>query len=212
MTGTKATALAKWALSTGRSFLRFDYSGHGASDGRFEDGAVSDWAADALFAISTLTEGPVFLVGSSMGAWIGALLAKPLTARLAGAVFVAPAPDFTERLLLPSLSPEQMRAIETGGRLVLPSAYSKEPEVFTRRLFEDGRAHCVLPGPVSIGGPVRILHGKRDREVPWRMALDFAAAIEAPEINVTLIDDGDHRLSREQDLARLTAAVAALAA
>jgi pimeloyl-ACP methyl ester carboxylesterase len=212
MSGTKATALAKWAARNDRAFLRFDYSGHGASDGRFEDGAVSDWAADALFAISSLTTGPVCLVGSSMGAWIGALLAKSLAARIAGAVFVAPAPDFTERLLLPSLSPEQRRAVETGGRVVIPSAYSSEPEIFTRRLIEDGREQSVMPGPIAFGGPVHILHGKCDEDVPWRMALDFAAAINAPEIRLTLIQDGDHRLSRDQDLARLFAAVAALSA
>ena len=210
MSGTKATALAHWALDHGRAFLRFDYSGHGASEGRFEDGAVSDWTEDARVAITALTEGPLCLVGSSMGAWIGALLARSLKARIAGAVFVAPAPDFTERLLLQSLSPEQRRAIDAGGRLVLPSAYGDEPEIFTRRLLEDGRAHCVLPGPISFDGPVRILHGKRDRDVPWPTALDFAAAIDAPEINLTLIDDGDHRLSREHDLRRLVAAVAAL--
>lgn len=208
MTGTKATALAQWALDHDRAFLRFDYSGHGASQGRFEDGAISDWAADALFAIDALTEGPIRLVGSSMGAWIGALLARPLHARIAGATFVAPAPDFTERLLLPSLTPEQRRAIDVGGRAIIPSAYADEALIITRRLVEDGREQCVLPGPIRFKGPVRILHGKQDPDVPWRTALDFAAAIEAPELDLTLIADGDHRLSREQDLARLIASIA----
>lgn len=210
MTGTKATALARWAIENDRAFLRFDYSGHGASDGRLEDGAISDWAADAQCAIGELTSGPIVLVGSSMGAWIGALLARPLRSNIAGSVFIAPAPDFTERLLLPSLTPEERHALEVGGRLVVPSPYSDAPQIFTRRLIEDGRSRCVLTGPIAFDGPVSILHGKRDAEAPWGTALAFAAAIEAPTVELTLIGDGDHRLSRPQDLARLMKAITAI--
>lgn len=210
MTGTKAQWLDDWCAGGGRAFVRFDYSGHGASGGRFEDGAISDWAADAEAVLSELIRGPVVLVASSMGAWIGALLARRAAARIAGAVFVAPAPDFTERLLLPALSPEERRALDVGGRLVLPSAGDEPGLIITRRLIEDGRENLVMDAPLAIAGPVRILQGKRDGDVPWRHALAFAAIIEAPEITLTLVADGGHRLSRPEDLRRLADAAASV--
>ena len=210
MTGTKASYLADWATKEGRSFLRFDYSGHGASDGDFEDGSISAWLADALAAFDALTEGPQILVGSSMGAWIATLLALRRPARIAGIVFIAPAPDFTEELIWPSLGEEARRTLIAEGRIVKPSAYADEPTIITRRLIEDGRKHLVLGTRIAIAAPIRILHGMADPDVPWRHALRFADAIASEDLTVTLIKGGDHRLSTERELARLAASIRSL--
>jgi pimeloyl-ACP methyl ester carboxylesterase len=210
MTGTKASYLADWAKKEGRSFLRFDYSGHGASDGDFEDGSISAWLADALAAFDALTEGPKILVGSSMGAWIATLLALRRPTRIAGIVFIAPAPDFTEELIWPSLGEEARRTLIAEGRIVNPSAYADEPTIITRRLIEDGRKHLVLGTRIAIAAPIRILHGMADPDVPWRHALRFAEAIASEDLTVTLIKGGDHRLSTERELARLVASIRSL--
>ena len=210
MTGTKASYLADWAKKEGRSFLRFDYSGHGASDGDFEDGSISAWLADALAAFDALTEGPQILVGSSMGAWIATLLALRRPARIAGIVFIAPAPDFTEELIWPSLGEEARRTLIAEGRIVNPSAYADEPTIITRRLIEDGRKHLVLGTRIAIAAPIRILHGMADPDVPWRHAVRFADAIASEDLTVTLIKGGDHRLSTERELARLAASIRSL--
>ena len=210
MIGTKATFVDEWAKHHGRAFLRFDYSGHGESDGRFEDGSIGDWFADAAAAFDALTDGPQVLIGSSMGAWIATLLAKARADRIAAAVFIAPAPDFTERLMWPSFSEEQRERLLNKGRLELPSDYSDEPEVITRNFIEDGRRHLVMTGTVPIRAPCRILQGMRDDAVPWRHALDFAAQLESDDVEILLTKSGDHRLSEPDDLARLKACLEAL--
>lgn len=211
MTGTKAVALEDWAREAGRGFLRFDYTGHGASSGRFENGCIGDWARDAADALAALTEGPQVLVGSSMGGWIALLLARAQPARVAALVGIAAAPDFTERLMWPSLSPAQQARLTAEGRLELPNAYGPEPRVITRRLIEDGRAHLVLDGPLSLPSPVALLHGTADADVPVALGLDLLAHLQAPQARLTLVKDGDHRLSDPASLALLTETVAGIA-
>jgi len=212
MTGSKAQALSDWARVHSRALLRFDYSGHGASGGRFEDGSIGRWRADALAAIEGLTEGPLVLVGSSMGGWIALLAALAMPERINGLVLIAPAPDFTERLLWPALSDNARAAIERDGCWLQPSAYDAEPYPITRTLFEGSRPWLLLDQPIPIGAPVRILHGQQDPDVPWELSLELAHRLDSQDVTVTLIKDGDHRLSRPQDLVRLLRAVEALAA
>ena len=207
MAGTKAAFLHDWAAQQGRAFLRFDYSGHGESDGAFEDGCIGEWAADAEAAFDALTEGPQILVGSSMGGWIATLLARARPERIAAIVFIAPAPDFTEALMWPSFTDDQRETILREGRLEQPSDYSDEPEVITRKLIEDGRQRLVMTGPVPIRCPVRILQGMRDDAVPWRHAVAFADLIESDDVEIALVKNGDHRLSEPADLQRLASAL-----
>lgn len=207
MTGTKAEHLARWSAENGRAFLRFDYSGHGASDGRFEDGTISAWLADALAAFDRLTEGRQIVVGSSMGGWIAALSALQRPDRIAGAVFIAPAPDFTEALLWDQLTGPERDQILTQGRLVEHSPYSPEPSIITRDLIEDGRRHLILGAPIEINAPVRILQGMADPDVPWRHALFFAERLTTNDMEMTLIKSGDHRLSKPHELAAIVAAI-----
>lgn len=209
MLGTKAAYLDDWAQKANRAFLRFDYSGHGESDGKFEDGSIGEWFADALFAFDQLTEGPQILIGSSMGAWIATLLAKARPDRLASIIFIAPAPDFTERLMWPAFSDEERKTITDTGRLEQPSDYSDEPEIITRKLIEDGRNNLVMTDSVPITVPVRILQGMADDAVPWRHAGEFAALLESDDVEMTLIKNGDHRLSSPPELERLIATVEA---
>lgn len=210
MTGTKAEHLSRWATATGRAFLRFDYSGHGASDGRFEDGTISTWLADALAVFDRLTEGPQVLIGSSMGGWIAALLALRRPERIAGAVFIAPAPDFTEALLWDQLTGPERDQILRRGRLVEHSPYSPEPSIITRALIEDGRNHLILGGPIAIRAPVRIVQGMADPDVPWRHAVAFAERLEAENVEVILMKSGDHRLSKDHELAKIVEAVGSI--
>lgn len=210
MTGTKAQALAEWAARTGRGYVRFDYFGHGASSGEFAAGTITRWRADALAVIDRLTEGPLVLVGSSMGGWLACLAGLARRERIAGLALVAPAADFTERLIWDGLAPEAKAAIERDGVWMRPSAYG-EPYPISRALIEDGRRWSILAGPVGIGAPVRILQGAADPDAPWRHALELAMAFEAEDTVFTLVRDGDHRLSRPQDIARLIAAVEELA-
>jgi pimeloyl-ACP methyl ester carboxylesterase len=211
MAGTKAQALAEWARARGQAFIRFDYSGHGQSGGRFEDGAISDWLGDALAIIDARTEGPLVLVGSSMGGWIALLAARERTERVTGLLLIAPAADFTERLMWGAFSPQVRDEIERTGRWERPSAYDPEPYVITRRLIEDGRRRLVMDAPIPFAGPVRILQGGRDPDVPPAHAEALASLIRAPDLRFDLIADGDHRLSRPEDLARLTATATELA-
>lgn len=211
MTGTKAMALHAWAKRTGRAFLRFDYLGHGQSSGRFEDGTIGRWRDDTLAAIDALTSGRLVLVGSSMGGWLSLLVAAARRERMAGLVLIAAAPDFTERLLLQELSPEDRRTLERDGRLERPSQYAPEPSVFTWKLIEEGRRHFVLDKPLSLACPVHLLHGQSDPDVPWEYSLEIARHLEAPEVITTLIKGGDHRLSTPADIARLIATVETLA-
>ena len=214
MTGGKAMRLAEWGRRTGRRVVRFDYRGHGASGGTFEDFVLSDWLADAQEVADALCPGPTVAVGSSMGGWIGLLLARIRHARgepLAGLVLVAPAADFTERLMWPRLTPELQAAVRRDGIAYLPSEYG-DPTPVTRRLFEDGRQHLLYTdAPIKTGCPVHILQGVRDPDVPYAHALELVDRLAHDDVVVTLIKDGDHRLSREEDLARLIAAVEGIA-
>ncbi|MCB2113601.1 MAG: alpha/beta hydrolase [Parvularculaceae bacterium] len=205
MTGTKAQALARWAGETGRAFLRFDYSGHGASDGAFEDGTISAWLGDTLAAIDALGDGPLVLVGSSMGGWIAALAARRIPDRLAGVIFIAPAPDFTEELMWNVMTGPERETLMKEGRLVEHSQYSDEPTIITRALVEDGRNHLILGDGIRIRCPVRILQGMADPDVPWRHALRFAEKIEGGDVETTLIKSGDHRLSKPHEIAKIIA-------
>ncbi len=211
MTGTKAMALEAWAQRSGRAFLRFDYLGHGQSSGRFEDGTIGRWLDDSLAAIDRLTAGKLVLAGSSMGGWLSLLVARARPERLAGLVLIAAAPDFTERMLLEGLSPEDRVALERDGRLERPSQYSPEPSVFTWKLIEEGRNHLLLDKALALPCPVRLLHGQDDPDVPWQYSLQIAEHLEAPDVVTTLIKGGDHRLSTPADIARLIAAVEELA-
>ena len=210
MTGTKAEELARWAIAAGRAYMRFDYSGHGASEGRFEDGTISAWLADALAAVDTLTSGPLIPVGSSMGGWIAALAALRLQERLAGIVFIAPAPDFTEELMWNQMTGPERDAILKEGRLIEHSQYSDEPTIITRALIDDGRKHLILGGPVAIACPVRIIQGMADPDVPWRHALKFAERLSGDDVELTMIKSGDHRLSKPHEIRRIIETVAAL--
>jgi pimeloyl-ACP methyl ester carboxylesterase len=207
MTGTKAQALAEWAWSQGRAFIRFDYFGHGASSGDFRDGTVTRWRDDALAVIDQLTKDELVLVGSSMGGWIACLAAMARPERVKALVLVAPAPDFTEKLMAPKIPPEGRRDLDQAGVWLRPSDYG-EPYPITRELLEDGARWSILGGePVPIEIPVRVLQGGEDPDVPWRHALELAQALKSPDVVFGLIKDGDHRLSRPQDLERLVAAV-----
>jgi pimeloyl-ACP methyl ester carboxylesterase len=207
MTGTKAAALEAWAREVGRAYLRFDYFGHGQSSGRFEDGTIGCWLDDSLAAIDSLTAGKLVLVGSSMGGWMSLLAARARPQRLAGLVLIAAAPDFTERLLLKGLSPEDRARLERDGRLERPSQYSPEPSVFTWKLIEEGRHHLLLDKKLELPCPVHLLHGQSDPDVPWEYSLQIARHLEAPEVITTLVKGGDHRLSTPADIARLIATV-----
>ena len=207
MAATKADALAAWAAQTGRDFLRFDYFGHGVSGGAFEDGTVTRWRADALKVVDELTDRPLVLVGSSMGAWLACLLAAARPRRRRAMVLIAPAADFTSALLEPSLPPAAREALARDGRCIRPSAYDPAGYVISRELLEDGARWRLLPGPVPIEVPVRILQGGADPDVPWPHALELANALKGDDVVFTLIRDGDHRLSRPQDLARSIASV-----
>jgi pimeloyl-ACP methyl ester carboxylesterase len=203
MTGDKASHLAALCETRGHACLRLDYSGHGASGGAFEDGTIGRWTQDALFLIDRLTEGKLILVGSSMGGWIALLAAIARPGRIAGLIGIAAAPDFTETLIRPSLTPAQQETLARDGVLRVPSAYGGE-QIFTRALLEDGRKNQLLGGQIPIACPVRLLQGQCDEEVPWHTALRIAERLDSQDVQVTLIKDGTHRLSRPQDLALLT--------
>lgn len=199
MEGAKALALRDHCAAQGRAFLRFDYAGHGVSAGRFEEGTIGQWADDALAVLDALTQGRQILVGSSMGGWIALLLARARPERVAGFIGIAPAPDFTEKLMWPAFDAAQRAAIMQAGVLYLPSQYG-EPTPITRALIEDGRTHHVLDATIAIAGPVRILQGMADPDVPWQHALRLMSALEGGDARLILIKDGDHRLSRPEDL------------
>ena len=212
MTGTKAEALAERGRAEGRSFLRFDWTAHGESSGDFATvGAIGRWRSDALAAVDRLTQGPLVLVGSSMGGWLACLAALARPERIAGLVLIAPAADFTEKLMRPGLPPEAHAALAAEGVWNRPSAYGDGDYPISARLLDEGARWSILDGPVEIAAPVRILQGGADADVPWRHALALAEALTGEDVVFTLIRDGDHRLSRPQDLERLHAAVAELA-
>lgn len=207
MTGTKAMALEDWAGRTGRAFVRFDYSGHGASSEAFLDGCIGDWAEDAVAAITALTQGSQVLVGSSMGGWIALLAAKALPERVAGLLGIAAAPDFTEDSMWAGFSDSQKLALTTSGQLDLPSDYSDAPYVITRKLIEDGRQRLVLREPLPLPMPVRLLQGTADTDVPPAVALRLMDHAESPDLRLTLVKGADHRFSTPDCLALIEAAL-----
>ena len=208
MTGTKATALDDWAKARGQAFVRFDYFGHGASSGDFTDGTIGRWLEDGLHVLRDLAQGPVVLVGSSMGGWLSLLAAKALQEagegnRLKGMVLIAPAPDFTEKLMWAGFSDDVRRKIMEEGRYNQPSDYDDEPYIITRQLIEEGRNHLILDKPIPVTCPVRILQGMQDDDVPWQHALMLVEALEGSDVAYTLVKAGDHRLSGPADIMRL---------
>ncbi len=203
MTGTKALALEAFCRARGQAFLRFDYRGHGASSGRFEEGTIGRWAEDAFAAIDRLTEGPQILVGSSMGGWIALLTALRLSSRVAGLVGIAAAPDFTEDLLWSAFPADKRERLQRDGVIREPSQYGEKPYSITYELIRDGRKHLLLRDPLKLRIPVRLLQGMLDPDVPWQRSLRLADKLEGSDVRVVLIKDGDHRLSRDQDLALL---------
>ncbi len=213
MGGTKAVALDAWAAEHDRACVRFDYSGHGESGGEFKDGTIGRWHDESLKVFEKFCDGPQVVVGSSMGGWMALLLARALAkkknsrATLAGLVLVAPAPDFTEELMWKNFTPEIRKEIETTGVWHRPSDYG-DPYPITRNLIEEGRNHLVLGGAIETGCPVRILQGAQDPDVPWQHAFSLTHCLPSDDVVLTLVQDGDHRLSRPQDIARLIAAVA----
>nr|WP_321983552.1 alpha/beta hydrolase [uncultured Lichenicoccus sp.] len=208
MQGEKVGRLAAWASARGQEFLRFDCSGHGGSGGRFIDGTISVWLGDAGLALDRLAAPRVILVGSSIGGWLALLLALSHPDRIAGLLLVAPAPDMTRRV--GSLLPAAGRiALEREGVWQRPSRYG-EPIPITRMMLEDGEHHCLLDAPIAIGCPVRILHGQQDADVPWEGSLQLAARLATDDVQLSLVKDGDHRLSRPRDLALMAEALDAL--
>jgi len=210
MTGAKALYLEEYCRRRGRAYVRFDYFGHGASSGDFALGTIGRWRDDAVAVIDSLTKGKQILVGSSMSGWIMLLAALARPERIAGLVGIAGAPDFTEELLWIRLTPAQRREIDEQGCVVQPSDYDPAGYLYTRALIEDGRRHLLLGKPIPINVPVRLLHGMRDESVPWRLSLRLAELLASQDVVVTLVKDGDHRLSTPADLALLAQTLDAL--
>jgi pimeloyl-ACP methyl ester carboxylesterase len=224
MKGTKAEAVAQWAAGRGRACVRFDYSGHGESSGRFTDGTIGRWLADSLAVFEACCRGPQILAGSSMGAWLALLLVRALRQRspagspalaqqgepatVGGLVLIAPAIDFTEELMWKRFTPEIKRELAEQGVWQRPSAYSPEPYPVTRQLIEEGRNHLLLGAMIETGCPVRILQGVEDPDVPWQHAIALTSRLACDDVVLTLVKDGDHRLSRPEDIERLLGAVA----
>jgi pimeloyl-ACP methyl ester carboxylesterase len=206
MTGAKAMAVKDWAQTQGRGFLAFDYFGHGASGGDFSQGTIGRWRADALAAIDQLSAGPLLLIGSSMGGWIASLAAVARPQRIAGLVLIAPALDFTQALLWPSLPDEARAELETTGQWLRPGG-----GVITRQLIEEGRQWSLLSHPIAFAGPVRILQGQEDQDVPWRHALKVAQAFESRDVRLTLFKRAGHRLSEPDEIAALLGVIAEVA-
>lgn len=210
MNGGKALHVEAHCRQRGWSMLRFDQSGHGQSEGRFIDGTIGGWAEDTCAMIDALTTGPQIVIGSSMGGWVMLLTALKRQDRVAGLLGIAPAPDFTEDLTWPALTPAQQAEVMETGTVAVPSAYSDEPYRFSRALFDDGRRNCLLGAPIPFAGPVRILHGQQDEAVPWQHALRIADRLTTTDVEITFIKGGDHRLSEPAHLDRLSQTLDAL--
>jgi pimeloyl-ACP methyl ester carboxylesterase len=215
MKGTKAQALDEWARANGRALIRFDYSGHGESGGSFGDGTIGRWLDESIAVFRDCCRGPQLVIGSSMGGWLALLLCRALaqsrvepSAAMAGLILIAPAVDFTEELMWKRFPPEVRRAIEENGSWQRPSPYGEEPYLITRALIEEAREHLLLGRMIETGCPVRILQGVQDPDVPWQHAVDLTSRLARDDVVLTLVKDGDHRLSRPEDIERLLAAVA----
>ncbi len=205
MAGTKAEAMVEEAELLGAASLRFDYSGHGQSGGAFTDGTISRWVSESLDVFRAYTHGPQILLGSSMGGWIALRLASELkrlgeTDRLAGMVLIAPAPDFTSELMEPAFTDQQILELAEQGFISEPSDYSDEPSIITKALIDDGRANQIFGSAPDTVSPVHILQGMQDPDVPWQHAMRLLTELSGDDVSITLVKDGDHRLSRPQDI------------
>jgi len=207
MMGAKATFLEKICQEKGLAFVRFDYRGHGQSSGKMETANISLWLADALAVFDNLTQGPQIVVGSSMGGWIATLMAIARPERVKKLIGIAAAPDFTEDLIWANLSKEMQNRLLQNEILYIPNEYSEQPHTIIPQLIEDGRKNLVLRAPIAIQCPVHLLHGMQDTDVPWQCSLQLAEKLQTADVKVTLIKDGEHRLSRESDLSLLAAAL-----
>ncbi|HHX91517.1 MAG TPA: alpha/beta fold hydrolase [Paracoccus sp.] len=210
MGGTKAIYLDDLAAARGRAFLRFDYSGHGESGGKFGDGSIGDWAEDAIAAITALTDGPQVLIGSSMGGWISLLVARAMPERVAALIGIAAAPDFTEDGMWASFDDSQRAAMMREGHITMPTEYDDAPYVITRRLIEDGRERLVLRAPLDLPFPVRLLQGSDDADVPVAVALRLFEHATSPDMRLTLVKGADHRFSSPECLELLGTTLDAL--
>jgi len=215
MTGSKAQMLDQWAMENGLANIRFDYSGHGRSSGRFDEGTISRWLEEAHAVFEAHCSRPAILIGSSMGGWIALLLTRILLAKahgrppaVAGLVLIAPAVDFTEDLMWNTFSQSVQNQIIEKGAFLRPSEYSEDPYLITRALIEDGRKNLLFTGPIETGCPVHILQGVHDTDVPWNHALKLVSALVQDDVVLTLIKDGEHRLSREEDIEKMINIVA----
>jgi len=202
MEGSKATALHNWAKSEGHAYVRFDYFGHGESTGHFRDGTISRWVADTVQVIDELTEGPQILIGSSMGGWTSLMAAMARPDRIKGLLLIAPAPDFTEKLMWAGFSEEIRNTIMNKGIYLEPSDYD-EPYEISKELILDGRENQILDGPLNFDGPVRILQGRKDTSVPWAYPQKIIEALSSEDVEMTLVKNGDHSLSTPDDIDRL---------
>jgi len=216
MSGSKALALDDWSVANGRAMTRFDYSGHGVSGGDFADGTISRWLEESLAVFETYCTAPTIVVGSSMGGWLSLLLTRALRAAgkgdlVAGLVLIAPAVDFTEELMWKQMPESAKRDLAEKGFYLEPSDYSDEPYLITRALIEDGRDNLMFGSTIETGCPVHILQGVKDTDVPWKHAIELLTHLAGDDVVLTLVKDGDHRLSRDEDIARLLAAVADIA-
>lgn len=212
MSGTKAQALERYAVARGQAYLRFDYQGHGVSSGRFEEGTIGLWAADAVAALDGASEGPQILVGSSMGGWIMLLVALARPERVAGLVGIASAPDFTEELIWGEMDAEQRAELAARGVVYQPSDYDEQPYAITQALIDEGRDHLLLGSEIPLDCPVRLIHGMADQDVPWQVSLRLAQRVRSADVELTLVKAGAHRLSEPDDMARLERMLDALLA
>lgn len=202
MTGTKAMALEAHCQQRGQAFLRFDYGGHGASSGDFQNGTIGDWRADTLAVIDQVTDGPIVLAGSSMGGWIALLAAIARPERVAGLLLLAAAPDFTDRILWDTFDEETRQRLQAEGRIEMPSDYD-EPYIFTWKFIEEGRRHLLLGSEIALDIPVRLIHGMKDRDVPHELALEIVAKLTSEDVELTYLKESGHNLSEPDDLARI---------
>lgn len=206
MEGGKAVALDQWAGSSGRAMLRLDYAGNGTSEGRFADGTLAMWRDDVLELLDALTNGPVALIGSSMGGWLALLVALARPERVAAIIGVAAAPDFTDW----GFTDADKALLMTEGRIVTPTPYGDQPYVTTLEFWESGQALRIMDREIAIDCPVRLLQGQEDEDVPWETALHIAARLRSSDVQTLLVKGGDHRLSRDADIALLISTVASL--